>query len=295
MKILVLGGTSYFGKHLVDTLAAEGHKVSVASSGKTQVTFKAPVERLKIDRNDSASLRAACQGRSWDIVYDQICFDEVAATLAIETFGSRIGHLVLTSSQSVYGPGAHICEADFAAESYAGNPHNENAYQEGKRLAERAYARQKLFPVTAVRFSIVLGPDDPRERLRWHVARVQQGEPIYFPKIDAELSFIRSFDAAACLSRLKETRLMGPLNVASPEPVRLRDLMAIVARRVGKSLIAPPEATDTNHSPFGVGDDWYMKVERASQAGFALGNTQEWLTKMIDECAEATAEAVGDT
>lgn len=50
MKILVLGGTKFFGKILVNMLTQEGHAVTVASTGATPVVFELPVERLYLDR-----------------------------------------------------------------------------------------------------------------------------------------------------------------------------------------------------------------------------------------------------
>ena len=50
MKVLVLGGTRYFGKRLVDLLAWNGHQVTVASTGKTAVQFNGAVERVTVDR-----------------------------------------------------------------------------------------------------------------------------------------------------------------------------------------------------------------------------------------------------
>ena len=52
MNILVLGGTRYFGIHLVNDLLAMGHNVTIATRGQTPDTFGDQVTRIHVDRND---------------------------------------------------------------------------------------------------------------------------------------------------------------------------------------------------------------------------------------------------
>lgn len=291
MRVLVLGGTRYFGKRLVDLLTGDGHDVTVASTGKTASVFKRSVERIKVDRKDAQSIRDALGGRHWDIVYDQVCFDAASATSAVEIFAGKVGRLVFTSSQSVYSYGANIDESAFVAETYSGDPSNENPYQEGKRLAERVYATQTLIPVTMVRFPIVLGYDDPTGRLHWHVARVKYGDPIFFPDINARLSFILSEEAGSFLARVKDSDLYGAVNVGSSEPIQLRWLMNIVEHNIGKKLTTPSAVTEENHSPFGVGEDWIMSVRLAAAAGFCFGDAKKWIAEMVGELSGRVTEA----
>ncbi len=290
MKILVLGGTKYFGKRLVDLLTEQGHEVAVASTGKTFVSFKHTVERIGIDRRNMESMCKALGNRIWDVVYDQICFDEPSAINAIEIFSGKIGRLIFTSSQSVYDYGSSIQEPYFVPGSYIANPKNENSYQEGKRLAERAYAKQNLFPITAVRFPIVLGYDDPTTRLHWHVARIKYGDPIYFPNYEARLSLITSEEAAAFLAWIKEIDLAGSVNVGSFQPVKLSNLMSMIEGMNGKKMVIAHESTTENHSPFGIANDWWMNVQKAVTAGFHFKNANKWVIDMVERLTTIVTE-----
>ena len=147
MRALVLGGTRYVGKRLVEKLLAGGHEVTVASSGKTLVNFSRPVEKLIIDRSNESSMRNAFDGQMWDIAYDQIGFNAQDANILVSALDEKIDHLVFTSSMSVYDDGLMLSESDFTAEIYEENPQNKNPYQEGKRLAEKEYTTQLSFSV----------------------------------------------------------------------------------------------------------------------------------------------------
>lgn len=49
MNILVLGGTGFFGKHLVWELLHRGHEVTIATRGRTPDDFGDRVRRLIVD------------------------------------------------------------------------------------------------------------------------------------------------------------------------------------------------------------------------------------------------------
>ncbi|GJM82583.1 hypothetical protein HMSSN139_50790 [Paenibacillus sp. HMSSN-139] len=208
-KILVLGGSRYFGKRLVNLLAGSGlHDVTAATRGQTEVRFDAPVTQLRLDRTDENSLREAAAAGPWDIVYDNICYSPDEALAAVRAFKGRVGQYILTSTLSVYQLGkVPLAEADFDPYGYELKLGDKQAfdYGEGKRLAEAALFQQADFPVTALRIPIVLGPDDYTRRLHFHVEHVQQGLPIGVPNLEAAMSFITSAETAKFLAWLGET------------------------------------------------------------------------------------------
>ena len=56
MNILVLGGTGFFGKHLVWELLHRGHEVTIATRGRTPDDFGDRVRRLIVDRTDARQM-----------------------------------------------------------------------------------------------------------------------------------------------------------------------------------------------------------------------------------------------
>lgn len=56
MKILVIGGTRYFGIHMVNKLLEQGHEVTIATRGKTPDSYGDKVERITIQRTNEESM-----------------------------------------------------------------------------------------------------------------------------------------------------------------------------------------------------------------------------------------------
>lgn len=62
MNILVIGGTRFFGIHMVKELLENGHDVTIATRGKTPDTFGGKVQRIVLERTNEESVRAALEG-----------------------------------------------------------------------------------------------------------------------------------------------------------------------------------------------------------------------------------------
>ena len=74
MKILVIGGTRYFGIHMVNKLLEQGHNVTIATRGKAQDTYGNRVERIVLERTNQDSVREALSGKHFDVVIDKIAY-----------------------------------------------------------------------------------------------------------------------------------------------------------------------------------------------------------------------------
>ncbi|MBZ9594171.1 reductase [Streptomyces erythrochromogenes] len=101
-RILVIGGSRYFGKSLVTRLRDAGDDVMVLNRGSS-----APppgVGRLLADRDDEAGLRTALGRRDFDVVVDQVCYTPLQAAVARRVFAGRTGRYVMTSTMEVYDP-----------------------------------------------------------------------------------------------------------------------------------------------------------------------------------------------
>lgn len=283
MNILVLGGTRYFGKDLVQRLLRDKHHVTIASTGKTHVEFDHPFERVTVDRKDLKSMRDTFGERRWDVVYDQICYNDDEAKIATEVFAAKIKRMVFTSTKSVYGCPTVKSEEDFDPKIYLGNPNNESAYQEGKRRAEHVYTTQHAFPVAIVRIPIVQGLEDYTGRLVWHINRIKEGKEIYLPNPQAKMCFISASDAGNFLAHLATNPVEGPINACSPDPVILGDLITWIERATGKTMIAASEKTTENASPYGVEEDYTMKSIRPEANAFPFVTMNTWLPELISK------------
>ena len=283
MKALVIGGNRFFGKRLVSHFLQKNISVTLLNRGQRQDDFGSKVKRINLDRKLLHKNHPALGNEQWDIIYDQVCYDAIEAQSACEAFEGRTKRYIFISSQSVYNPGQNISEAAFNPQTYtfASSVDQDKDYGEAKRQAEAVFFKRAKFPVTAVRFPIVLGEDDYTERLKFHVEHLREERPIYFPNIDAKISFIQSADAAAFLNSLVDKELVGPINCCSSEPISLRSVVELIEKVVGAKLpLGSKEIADT--SPFGIESDWYMNVSKLDQYGFKVKPINQWLPSLIE-------------
>ncbi|WP_237690812.1 NAD-dependent epimerase/dehydratase family protein [Paenibacillus caui] len=86
MKVLVLGGTRFFGKRLVELLIEAGDQVTIATRGLTADSFGDRVTRVKADRQVREDLEDLVKHGPWDIIYDNICYASQDAQDAADLF-----------------------------------------------------------------------------------------------------------------------------------------------------------------------------------------------------------------
>lgn len=288
MKILILGGTRYFGRHLVHGLIKEGHNIWVLSRGQQADDFGARVHRLKADRRERKTFSEAVQGLHFDAVVDQICMTADDAAISCDILGDKTPYYIMTSTMSVYHFGSGLKEEEFNPYLYqagvASNPAEE--YAEGKRAAEHFFANHAPFHWAFARFPVVVGEDDYTQRFAMHVEKIQQGKPLYFPNINAKFSFVTSADAGKSLLWLLHSKHTGIFNFASEQPILLKEFIEEIETVTGKKAVLPKERSEGDWSPYGIPQDWYLNTEKASAAGFRAQALSDWLRPLIEHFAK---------
>ncbi len=74
MRILVIGGTRFFGIHMVNELLKKGHDVTIATRGKASDKYGDRVKRIIIERTNEASIKTALSSIHYDVVIDKIAY-----------------------------------------------------------------------------------------------------------------------------------------------------------------------------------------------------------------------------
>ncbi|MFJ3386145.1 NAD-dependent epimerase/dehydratase family protein [Lysinibacillus sp. NPDC086135] len=285
MNILVLGGTRFFGKKLVELYIQNGHSVTILTRGQSGNPFGTKVKQLIVNRDDADSLSHALSNTAWDIVYDNICYSPNEAHKICGILESKTKKFVFTSTLSTYEiDGIVKTEEDFNPYDYEVRMGNreEFSYGEGKRQAEAVLFKEATFPVVAVRFPIVMGENDYTRRLHFHVERVLQEQPISLPNIAAKMSFITDDEAAAFLYFAGITPIEGPYNATAAGAISLKDLLGLIEKTTGKSAkISLVGNDEMSQSPYGVRADWYMSTTKAEAAGFTFSQLHDWLPTLV--------------
>jgi 2'-hydroxyisoflavone reductase len=223
MRLLVLGGTVFLGRHVVEAALARGDDVTLFNRGRHSPELFPGVEKLRGDRDGDLS---ALADRTWDAVVDTCgYFPRVVAASASE-LADRVAHYTFISSASVYAdfsrPGldetAPTHEVAPDAPEQLGSP---EAYGGFKAAAEREVER--IYPGRAVnvRAGLIVGPHDPTNRFTYWVARIARGGEVLAPEPRHQrVQFVDARDLAEWVLRLADERRAGTFN-ATGEPVTL--------------------------------------------------------------------------
>lgn len=296
-EILVIGGTRYFGKLLVQRLVRAGHRVTIATRGYAPDPFGARIERIRVDRRVDAAMRSAFAGKRYDVVFDQMCYSPLDAAIAVRAFAGKVGRYVMTSTIDVYrgiAPLAHaLRETDLPVLAQAidtGYPWHDpklavESYVAGKVQAEAYLYRDGSLPLVTARLAHVLGgPEEFTGRLAYYVDLLRAGAALPYAHAGAAVSFLGTQEAAAFLDWAGAQEFTGPVNAASGGPLSAHGLYGRVAQaldaRARFRRVDEPTAPGVL-SPFDFAEPMVLDTSRALNLGYRFSHSDAWLDDVI--------------
>lgn len=240
MKLLLIGGGRFVGRHLLDAALAAGHELTVFSRGQSRQVWPAGVDVRVGDRH--SALNSLRQGQ-WDAVLDCCAYLPSDVTRLAQALDGRAARYVLISSVSAYASFAAPNDEDSPLGSLpahdpdllAGNV-NGRSYGPLKAMAEAA-ALAAWGPAACLRIrpGLVVGPQDPTQRFTYwpaRLARVRPGEAVLAPgRPDAALQWVDARDLAAFTLRALADGRLGAVNVhTDPDALRLGSVLDEMAK-----------------------------------------------------------------
>ncbi|WP_369358004.1 NAD-dependent epimerase/dehydratase family protein [Streptomyces sp. cg2] len=235
MRLLMLGGTEFVGRALVEAALARGWDVTVFHRGR-----HAPPEGAAVRHGDRLAEGglAALEDGEWDAVVDTWSTAPTAVRDTARLLAGRVGSYAYISSGSVYAypPGQRISET---APLVAGSPDATDAddYAQAKRGGELAAVEAFGDRALLVRAGLVLGPYENIGRLPWWLNRIARGGPVLAPgPRELPLQYIDVRDLAEwTLDAVRDGR-SGPYNLVSePGHATMGELLESCARVTGST------------------------------------------------------------
>ena len=309
MRILIIGGTKFVGRHISEAALGAGHDLTVFHRGSTGAELFPRAAHLIGDRNgDLAALSAG----EWDATIDVSAYFPRQVRSLAGALNGRGGQYVLISSTSAYrtpvAPGfsedAPLAELDDPATEEI----TDQTYGGLKVACERA-AVELFGPggtaagATVVRPTYVIGPYDYSYRLTWWVERIARGGTVLAPGGAADpIQVIDARDMGSWIVSLASRAVTGVFHAVSPAPpFGFGDLLEAIAAEV-----APPGTTLTwvdadflteqaeteTHLPLWPGGDSERDINTADpSAAYAAGLTPRPIRQSVAEIREAEQAA----
>jgi nucleoside-diphosphate-sugar epimerase len=235
MKVLVIGGTLFIGRALVEELLKGEHEISVLHR-KPKHDFGRRVDNIMADRNDADAMYEALSTRRFDVVFDNVydwergtTAEQVEAT--VRPLGDRLTRYIFISSVSAYGDGLNHKESDPLAPDYHAIPYIRHKATT-ERLLFRMHAQTGL-PLVTFRPPFVYGPGNPFYREQFFWDRLRAGRAIVIPGDGHRLmQFVYVNDLVAAMVRsMEEPRAVGEaFNIGDSKPVTQVELVEKLAR-----------------------------------------------------------------
>jgi 2'-hydroxyisoflavone reductase len=248
-RALVIGGTLFIGRALVEQLLARGDDVVIMHRGEV-TPWGRLVGEIQCDRNNVNAVRTALAGQRFDAIYDNV-YDWQRGTTAEQVSGAAtakivgLKHYIFTSSVAVYPLGGEYSET---AELVASD--NENVYGAQKADSERALFalhEQNGLPVTTLRPAFIYGPNNPYDRESFFWDRIRAGRPVIIPEDGTRtMQFVHVNDVAraAVLASANDAATGHAYNLANYPPVTQVEFIEMLARVAGQEakLVFVPRA-----------------------------------------------------
>lgn len=282
MKILVIGGTRFFGIHMVKELLAKGHDVTIATRGLTADPFENCVERVILDHTDPESMKTALYNKHFDVVVDKVayCSNDIKYAMDIISCDKYI----YMSSTAIY----ELNHQDVKEDEFRGCigalkwcDRADDTYGEVKKQAE--YALWQVFGERkwiAVRYPYVVGVDDYTKRLLFYVEHAMQQKPMFIDNIDNQMSFINSTEAGKFLAYLVDTDFVGAVNGCSNGTISIREILNYVEKQTGYKAVI---SNDGEVAPYNGTAEHSVSIERATKLGYPFSDLKDWMYDLIDD------------
>jgi nucleoside-diphosphate-sugar epimerase len=213
MRLLVLGGTRFLGRHVATAALERGHEVATFTRG---VSGEPPLgaRALHGDRDDPAALPKALGGWSPELVVDTSCQTRPAALNAADVLGVAHGY-AFVSSLNAYrdwppGPvGPEDGQPTWTTE--------DDDYGPIKAAGERILGGVLGDRFLTARAGLIIGPHDPIHRLGWWLDRIARGGRVVVPDaLDQPIAMVDARDLAGWLVEMAERGQGGAVNATGP-------------------------------------------------------------------------------
>jgi 2'-hydroxyisoflavone reductase len=219
MRILIIGGTRFLGRHLVEAALARRHEVTLFNRGQSNPDLFPQLETIIGDREKDLD---KLSGRIWDTTIDVAGYLPRIVRLSAIGLERSVSRYVFISSLSVYADFRKIgIDESYPVGKIEGESVEEitgETYGPLKALCEKAVRETYGERALIIRPGLIVGPHDPTDRFTYWPVRVTRGGDILAPqKPEAVTQIIDVRDLSDFIIKLIEENASGVYNATGPE------------------------------------------------------------------------------
>jgi 2'-hydroxyisoflavone reductase len=232
MRLLILGGTLFLGRHLAQEARRRGHDLTLFNRGRTAPELFPEAEHLRGDRERDLD---ALRGRKWDAVIDTSGNDPRVVSESAALLTSAVGHYTFVSSISAYGSFPEAAMDEYTPTARDESEDISGGYGAGKAACERVMADAFSGRSCVVRAGLLVGPHDPTERFSVWVRELGAGGRVRAPTDrDQPVQLVDARDLAAWMLDGAEHERVGTFNATGPaEPLTFGRMLERVRDATG--------------------------------------------------------------
>lgn len=238
MRLLVLGGTRFLGRHAVEAALARGHQVTLFHRGRLARGLFRGAREVIGDRDGGLD---ALGDASWDAVLDLCGYVPRVVRQSAEALRGRTQRYLFVSTISVYDDPIQAGYDEDAPLRALADPTTEvvdgDTYGGLKVACERVVREVFAEGAMVVRPGVVVGPHDYMDRFAYWVRRLAEGGDVLAPgDPEAPVTWIDARDLAAFfISRLEDGET-GTWHATGPtKPCTMREMFEGIAMALGVS------------------------------------------------------------
>jgi 2'-hydroxyisoflavone reductase len=223
MRILILGGSYYFGRTLIDQFVRHGHEVAVFNRGRSAVPLAAGVLQIHGQRDNDEDLRRLARSGRWDVVIDVSGKFPAIVERSVSALADAAERYVYVSTVEVYRdwPQAPVDEAsplwhggdDDAPPVRAGHPDHGPSRAACEAACRASFHNDRLL---IVRLHAMVGPYEYADPLLAWIERMRRGGAVLVPAPDRSIQTIDVRDAAGFINLQVVSGASGVFNVGAP-------------------------------------------------------------------------------
>jgi 2'-hydroxyisoflavone reductase len=239
LNVLFIGGTSFVGRHAVETAVAAGHEVTVFHRGHTNPGLLEGLVEHRFGDRQAGDYRSLEARELWDAVVDVSAYVPRHVHQLADVLAGRVGRYVQVSSVSAYDPPRATVQEDAALLPDPPEGVEEvgaRYYGPLKAASERA-AWARFGEVAVVRPAYVCGPYDPEDSFTYWARRMAEGGDVVVRDASAPMQIIDVRDLGAFLVHCAATGAVGAFDGVGPFAATSSLLAEIAPKGVNFRLV----------------------------------------------------------